>query len=165
MSKKCPVNPRPEPVSKFNTLMFSLMNRVKIGKPDPNVDRVIDLMKTGKRIDHEIIITMFGPYLIKYAKNIRENTCIDIDIKVLRKEIEKEMEKDNDAEAKSNKELAINMLNTIVSYIHELKKIADEGSTSTDPAKTTIKDINETFQSLLDTYIDFCVHCQKGCHK
>ena len=57
-------------VKDFNTIIFKMLNLIKDKDPISRVDRIITLIKTAKRIDHEFIIVSFGPILYNEKNSI-----------------------------------------------------------------------------------------------
>lgn len=134
---------RRELVSCFTKTLFTLLNDIKKLAPESPVDRIITAVKIGKRIDHEIVITNLGPYLIEHMGLIDERNIE----KFTRADLEQKLEKYSRSDSKKYKDVAIDMFE----IIHSKHKTL------------TPQELEQYFvhlDNLIEYYLLFCVRCK-----
>ena len=79
---------RAQLVKVFNTTIFSLLDFLKKNSnQQQNIERVTNLAKVAKRIDHEILITTMGPYVLKYQDLIKNRNIEAFNTEHMEKEV------------------------------------------------------------------------------
>ena len=80
---------RKSTTSDFNKGVFTLLKKAYSVNPDGNISRLENILKIAKRVDHEVIITNAGPYLLKYADLIKNNNIEAFSTDTLQAELDK----------------------------------------------------------------------------
>lgn len=130
-------------VTDFMKTLFGLLNELKALMPNSPVDRIINVIKVGKRIDHEIVITYMGPYLFEHRDLIKNRDVEGF----TRENLEDKMSKYTKDDSRKYKQIATDLFD----IIHQKRKTME------------VEEMEKYFKyidSLLDTYLLFCVRCR-----
>lgn len=139
---------RAQLVKVFNTTIFSLLDFLKKNSnQQQNIERVTNLAKVAKRIDHEILITTMGPYVLKYQDLIKNRNIEAFNTEHMEKEVRAASKDSKSSHVDKNKEIAMETFNAIYEIVG---KLSDDGS----------EFIYVSSDKLIDTYIDFCIRCR-----
>lgn len=130
--------------SVFNKKIFSLLNFTKTKFDEATTTRIINLIKVAKRMDHEVIITTMGPYLLKYQNLIQQRAHSAFSPEHFKQELNKYS---TTSENSKSKKMANDLFTTIYGSLDSLDA-------------SEFEKVYKCADDLIDIYLNFCLRCR-----